>query len=245
MPGAANRVAEKTTEAASHRDCSVASSAAHSASVNSRDRVRKRSPSGPSGENIPPRPGFLRAHAGSEVAGVVDGERHVGEGRLADRLAVVPGFGGGEHREVLLHPVGDPVQDVGTLGGRGLAPRGLGLVRGVERAVDCRGCRAGNLAERLAGDRSDTETRHSAALQQLLVLARQAGRRLGRLRDVRAQARRKRRVVPGVGQGAGLSGGRGGAARLSPSPLRRAATPERLRPVPVWHGARGRPRNAP
>ena len=47
-----------------------------------------------------------------EVAEVVDGERDVGGQRLADRLAVLPALGDGELLEVLLHPVGDLVEDV-------------------------------------------------------------------------------------------------------------------------------------
>ena len=70
---------------------------------------------------------------------MVDGERDVGEARLADRLAVVDGLDRGEHREVLLHAVGDLVEDLGALGGRGLAPGVLGLMRRVECKLDvCR-----------------------------------------------------------------------------------------------------------
>ena len=54
---------------------------------------------------------FLGADAAGEIAEVIDGERHVGVRRLADRLAVVDGLDGGEDLEVLLHAVGDLVQD--------------------------------------------------------------------------------------------------------------------------------------
>ena len=67
-------------------------------------------------------PALLGADGGGEVAEVVGGERDVGVEGLADRLAVVPGFGDGEHLEVLVDPVGDLVQDGGALGDGGLAP---------------------------------------------------------------------------------------------------------------------------
>ena len=68
---------------------------------------------------------LLGADGAGEVAEVVDGQRQVGVEGLADRLAVVPGLGDREHLEVLLHPVGDLVEDDGALGGGGLAPGGL------------------------------------------------------------------------------------------------------------------------
>ncbi|MDT4834298.1 hypothetical protein FQZ97_679320 [compost metagenome] len=98
---------------------------------------------------------LLRAHARGEVAEVVDGQRQVGGHGLADRLAVVPGLGGGQHGQVFLHAVGDAVQDVGALGGRGAAPGALGLVGGVERALDVGGAGARHFAEDLAGDGRD------------------------------------------------------------------------------------------
>jgi hypothetical protein len=98
---------------------------------------------------------FLGADAAGEVAEVVDRQRHVGRHGLADRLAVVDGLGGRQHLEVLLHAVGDLVQDVGALGRRGLAPGFLGGVGGVERQLDVFAARARDFAEGLAGDRRD------------------------------------------------------------------------------------------
>ena len=49
--------------------------------------------------------------------------------------------------------VGHLVQDVGALGGRGLAPGRRGGVRGVERLLDVLGGAAGDLGEGLAGHR--------------------------------------------------------------------------------------------
>ena len=106
---------------------------------------------------------------------MIDGERDVGEGGLADRLAVVDGLDRGEHLEVLLHAVGDLVEDLGALGGRGVAPGVLGLMRGVERELDIGGLRAGDLADRLAGDRADiveiiaVDRRHPFAADEILV----------------------------------------------------------------------------
>ena len=59
---------------------------------------------------------FLGADAAGEVAEVVDGERNVGGGRLADRLAVVEGFSEREQLQVLLHAVGDLEEDGGAVG---------------------------------------------------------------------------------------------------------------------------------
>ena len=86
---------------------------------------------------------------------MVDGERNVGEAGLADRLAVVDGLDRGQHLEILLHAVGDFVQDFGAFGGRRVAPSVLRLVRGVEGELDVGGLRAGDLADRLAGDGAD------------------------------------------------------------------------------------------
>ena len=118
---------------------------------------------------------FLRAEASGEIAEMIDGERDVGEGGLADRLAVVDGLDRGEHLEVLLHAVGDLVEDLGALGGRGVAPGVLGLMRGVERKLDIGGLRAGDLADRLAGDRADiveivaVDRRHPFAADEIVV----------------------------------------------------------------------------
>ena len=100
-------------------------------------------------------PAFLGADGGGEVAEVVGGERDVGVEGFADRLAVVPGFGDGEHLEVLVDPVGDLVQDRGALGDGGLAPGRCDLVGGVQRQLDVLGGAAGDLAEGLAGDGGD------------------------------------------------------------------------------------------
>ena len=90
---------------------------------------------------------FLGADRAGEIAEMVDGERHVGGRRLADRLAVVPGLGERQQVEILLHAVGDPVEDQRALGGAGAAPGVLGRVRGVERGLDVLGVRAGDLAD--------------------------------------------------------------------------------------------------
>jgi hypothetical protein len=44
-------------------------------------------------------------------------QRHVGGPGLADRLAVVDCLDEGQGLEIGLDPVGDPVQDVGPVGG--------------------------------------------------------------------------------------------------------------------------------
>jgi ParB family chromosome partitioning protein len=60
---------------------------------------------------------FLAADARGEIAEVVDRQRHVGCGRLADRLAVVDGFDHRQHVEVVFHPLRHLEQDVGAIGG--------------------------------------------------------------------------------------------------------------------------------
>ena len=99
-------------------------------------------------------PALLAADHRREVAEVVGRQRDVGGARLADRLAVVVALGDRERLEVLLDRVGDAVQHPRALGRRGLAPRVLGGVRGVERQLDVGGARVRHLRERLAGRRA-------------------------------------------------------------------------------------------
>jgi hypothetical protein len=93
---------------------------------------------------------LLGPQASGEVAEVVDGQREVGGQRLPDRLPVLPALGDGEHLEVFLHPVGDPVEDVGPLGRAGRAPGDGSGVGGVEGQLDIAGVGPGDLAELLA-----------------------------------------------------------------------------------------------
>ncbi len=96
---------------------------------------------------------FLRAQTAREIAEMVDRQRQVGGGRLADRLAVVDRLDQREEVQLLLHPIGDLQQDAAALGGRGAAPGVLGLVRGVQRQLDILGGAARDLADGLARDR--------------------------------------------------------------------------------------------
>jgi hypothetical protein len=95
---------------------------------------------------------FLRAYAGREVTQVIDGQRHVGGERLANWLAIVDGLGKREVREVLFHAISDGQQLGGAFGGRGLAPRGLGGMGGIERLVDVLGGGTRHLADHLTTD---------------------------------------------------------------------------------------------
>ena len=108
---------------------------------------------------------LLRTDRAREVAEVVDRERDVGGERLADGLAVLPRLGDGDPLEVLLHAVGDLVEDVGALGRARAAPRPGGAVRGVERALDVVGGAPRDLGEGPA--------RHGARVLEVLP----AGRR--------------------------------------------------------------------
>jgi hypothetical protein len=84
---------------------------------------------------------------------VIDRERQVGGERLADRFAVVPRIGGREQLEVLLHAIGDAVEDDGAFGCARAAPLVLRGVRGVERGLDVAGIRTGHLTQFEAVDR--------------------------------------------------------------------------------------------
>ena len=121
---------------------------------------------------------------------MIDGERDVGEARLADRLAIVDGLDRSEHVEVLLHAVGDLVQGLCALFGRHLAPGVLRLVRGVERKLDIGGLRARDLAHRLAGDRADIveilaiDRRHPFAADEVVVTRAHGDARIQGLDDL-------------------------------------------------------------
>ena len=65
---------------------------------------------------------FLGADAAGEVAPVIDGQGNIGGHGFADGLAVVPGFGQGEHFEVVFHALGNLDHEVGAMGGAGVAP---------------------------------------------------------------------------------------------------------------------------
>ena len=96
---------------------------------------------------------FLRTQHTGEVTEVVDRQRHVRCKSFANRLAVVPGLGDSKLVEVGCHSVGDCQQDVGPIGGRGLAPRRRCCVCGVECELNVLRGAAGDLTERLARDR--------------------------------------------------------------------------------------------
>ena len=81
---------------------------------------------------------------------MIDRQRQVGGAGLADRLAVVPGLRDREALEIVLHTVGDLVQDRGALGDAGASPSSLGGMRGVERGLDVLLVGARDLAHDLA-----------------------------------------------------------------------------------------------
>lgn len=79
---------------------------------------------------------FLRTDAARKITEMVDGQRNIRIGGLAQRLAVIPGFGPGDEVEIFLDALGDLEQDIGTLGYARLAPFVAGLVGGIQRKFD-------------------------------------------------------------------------------------------------------------
>ena len=98
---------------------------------------------------------LLRADTSSEIAEMINGQRQVRSLGFADRLAVVDRLDHSEQIELLLHAVGDFVQDAGALGGRRAAPGLPRAVSGVERELDVLRGRSGVGADDAAIDRGD------------------------------------------------------------------------------------------
>ena len=98
---------------------------------------------------------FLGADAAGKIAPVVDGQGDIGGHGLADRLAVVPGFGQRQHIEIVLHPLRNLVHDIGAMGGAGMAPALPRRVGRIERQLNILRTGARNLTESLPGDRGD------------------------------------------------------------------------------------------
>ena len=98
---------------------------------------------------------FLTAQNACEIAEMVDRQRNIGGGGLADRLAVVPGFGQRQQIEVCFHHIGDFQQGIGALSGRFASPGHFCGMGGVQRQGNVVGVRAGDRAHHGAGDRGD------------------------------------------------------------------------------------------
>jgi hypothetical protein len=98
-------------------------------------------------------PALLGADAAGEIAEMVDGERYVRGHGLADRLAIVPGLGLGQDGQVLLHPVGDAIEDQRPFRRTGASPAILGSMCGIERQLDIRRVRPCDRGNDLAIDR--------------------------------------------------------------------------------------------
>src|SRR5699024_6989582 len=71
------------------------------------------------------------------------------------RLAVLPGLGDGDLLEVLLHAIGDAVQDQCTLRNGGATPCRCRLVGGIQGGLNIGGGGTGDLTEDLTGHRGD------------------------------------------------------------------------------------------
>ncbi len=96
---------------------------------------------------------FLSADHTGEIAEMVDGQRKIGSGGFADWLAVVPGFGGSERRQVFLNPVSNAIEDERAFSRARLAPGILGGMRCIKSRFDISGIRAGYFAKHLTIDR--------------------------------------------------------------------------------------------
>ena len=96
---------------------------------------------------------FLGPDGAGEIAEMVDRQRHVGShvSRIGLPLSIVSMSA--ISLEVLLEPVGDPVEDVGAVWRRRAVPAERGGVSSVERLVDVLVRGSGDLAEMLPGDR--------------------------------------------------------------------------------------------
>jgi len=93
---------------------------------------------------------FLGTDAAGEVAEMVRRQRDVGVQGFTHGLAVVPGFGDGEHLQVLLDAIGNLQQDQRARLHAGLAPRVGSCMGGVQGFLDIGGIGAGKLGNRLA-----------------------------------------------------------------------------------------------
>ena len=105
---------------------------------------------------------FLGAQYAGEVAEMIDRQRQIGEGRLAQRLAVVERLDERDEVELLLEDVGDLVEDLGPLGRRGLAPAVPRLVSGIQRELD--------VGRRRARDVAQFPTCHGARVVEVAAL---------------------------------------------------------------------------
>ncbi len=118
---------------------------------------------------------FLRADAGGKVPEVVNGKRYVRRRRFADRLAIIDCLGKSENVEVLLHPVGNLVEDGGALGRRGAAPSILRPMCGIKSKLDVLCPAACNLCDGFAsngariGEVFSTFWRHPSAANEVVV----------------------------------------------------------------------------
>ncbi len=93
---------------------------------------------------------FLGADAPSVVAEVVCSQWDVGVQGFTHGLAVIPGFGDGEHFEVLLDTVGNLQQDQRARLHAGFAPGISGSMGGIQGFFDVCGVGAGEFGDGLA-----------------------------------------------------------------------------------------------
>jgi hypothetical protein len=95
---------------------------------------------------------FLRAHAAGKIPEMVDGEGYVRVLRLADGLAVIPGFGGGEELQIILQALRNAIEDVRPLCRADRGPFIFGGMGSVQRRVHVSAVGTGDPAEQLAID---------------------------------------------------------------------------------------------
>ena len=95
---------------------------------------------------------FLGPHAAGEIAEMIDGEWYIRVFGLANRLAVVPGFGGGKAIQIVLHALRNAIEDVRPLGRGDSGPFIFCGVGGVQGSFHVRAIGARNPAQQLAID---------------------------------------------------------------------------------------------
>ena len=88
---------------------------------------------------------LLCPQTAGKIAEVIDRQRQIGIQRFAHRFTIVPAFSNRQIFQVLLNPIGDLKQQVGTMLYRCFPPGFRGAVCGIKSKIDIFGIGAGKL----------------------------------------------------------------------------------------------------